>query len=69
MSAISGKTSPALYQKCHHQKEKDGCVSLPEWAELPEWTTGMDFYMQSLVLLMYFICSELHINIVAIEGS
>ena len=24
-----------------------GCVRLPEWAELPEWTTGMDFYMQS----------------------
>ena len=32
-----------------------------EWAELPEWTTGMDFNMQPLVLLLYFICLELPI--------
>ena len=24
-----------------------GCARLPEWAELPEWTTGMDIYIQS----------------------
>ena len=23
-----------------------GCVRLPEWTELPEWTTGINFYMQ-----------------------
>ena len=28
--------------------------------ELPEWTTGMDFYMWLLVLLMHFICTEWH---------
>ena len=33
----------------------------PEWAELPEWTTEMDFNMQPLVLLLYFICLELPI--------
>ena len=33
----------------------DGCVRLPEWTELPEWATGMDFYMW---LLMHFICAK-----------
>ena len=32
----------------------------PEWTELPELTTGMDFYMWLLVLLMHFICTEWH---------
>ena len=27
----------------------------PEWTELPECTTGMDFYMWLLVLFMHFI--------------
>ena len=40
--------------------KKCGCVRLPEWSELPEWTTGMDFYMWLLVLLMHFICTEWH---------
>ena len=35
-----------------------GCVRLPEWTELPEWTTGMAFYMCFLVLLMHCICIE-----------
>ena len=35
-------------------KKKIGCVRLPEWAELPEWTTGIDFNMQPLVLLLYY---------------
>ena len=30
----------------------------PEWAELPEWTTGMDFYMWLLVLVMHDMCTE-----------
>ena len=31
------------------------CVRLPEWAELPEWTTGMDFYMQSSASNVFYI--------------
>ena len=44
---------------CNKQNIQEiGCVRLPEWTELPEWTTGMDFYMWLLVLLMHFIFTE-----------
>ena len=33
----------------------------PEWTELPEWTTGMDFYM------WFFTCNAYHMHGVCMQ--
>ena len=42
------------WPNCKLMNPEYRCVLLPEWAELPQWTTGMDLNLCLWVLFMYF---------------
>ena len=42
------------WSNCKLMNPEYRCVLLPEWAELPQWTTGMDLNLCLWVLFMYF---------------
>ena len=42
------------WSNCKLMNPENRCVRLPEWAELPQWTTGMELNLCLWVLFMYF---------------
>ena len=44
MEKSKNKQKQSRFAVLENGKQK-GCVRLPKLTELPEWTTGMDFYM------------------------
>ena len=42
------------WSNCKLMNPEYRCVRLPEWAELPQWITGMDLNLCLWVLFIYF---------------